>query len=523
MWIIPVVFNLIFLTPMVISPFFKNMEKASALRNYCYVYFSILILFFLHRKWKGNHDEMFSFPKNKLFSFLTGSFLSISLLFFILSQFSRLLAFDVNGVDFSVFDSMLANTLNGKFIFDSHVNQLAHFGVHQNYVLLMILPFYAFFQSPFFLQFINAFFMWMAIIPLFRLSKKITQSDLFSSILVICYLTSPFLASCLNADFRPEIFYPFFIFSFLFYLFENKNTWKVYFILFLCVKEDAAFYGVMLGGYLLFLNRGLFSQARTHGVFVLLSSVIFLGVNIFLLQPYFLHQSGLDQPRFLTFWSNLGTNKREIILNLIRHPFNNIRHLLQSSWTKLYLPFLGLPFASLFVLFVSLPGILLAGFANSDTFIYNYDTYYPLVLFAFALFGVTLAFQRFPRVRPFAILSLLIAPLIGAGWLSLARPKIELLHSLKEAKKTLQAQILPQENVCVSANLQPMFGYDFSILPFSEKNLLTKRCSFVVYSNQLNPYPFPKRENLSILQREHFSNVLFEKEGIIVATWKNSK
>lgn len=117
-------------------------------------------------------------------------------------------------MDFSIFDGMLQNALIGKWGFEDITN-IYHFAVHQNWILLLILPFYYLFSSSILLILLGSLLMWVPGILIIYLVKKLGYNDFVAYLAAIFWWTSPFTAQSLHVNFVPELFYPITIFLIL--------------------------------------------------------------------------------------------------------------------------------------------------------------------------------------------------------------------------------------------------------------------------------------------------------------------
>ena len=129
--------------------------KLFELRNYQYgVVFLSLALLFLYKKniIKSSFFSLSEPNKYIKYALIVSSFLAY--LFDSLSQYYSL---NISGIDFSIFEGLLQNAILGNWGFENITNTY-HFGVHQNWVLFLVLPFYYIFYSPFCLSIFWNFF-----------------------------------------------------------------------------------------------------------------------------------------------------------------------------------------------------------------------------------------------------------------------------------------------------------------------------------------------------------------------------
>ena len=161
--------------------------------------------------------------------------------------------------------------LIGLLSFQLHCRHLFQvgFGTHQNYILILLAPFYAVFGSPIFLQFIGGAATWGAGIVLWKITRLY-----FNQFIALCCVVA-FYASPSNHfyGFRPELFYPLALFL-LYYacVTQNKLIYIILATLFLLsVKEDAPLY---IPGYIYLLCRKKDYKAALTVVVMAIATVL---------------------------------------------------------------------------------------------------------------------------------------------------------------------------------------------------------------------------------------------------------
>jgi uncharacterized membrane protein len=249
-------------------------------------------------------------------------FFGLVLASFSYTTISKYLAFYTPSRDPGIFFSMIQAMLAGNFGFSS-VAGIYHFGTHQNYILILLAPFYAIFGSPIFLQFIGGAATWGAGIILWKITRLY-----FNQFIALCCVVA-FYASPSNHfyGFRPELFYPLALFL-LYYVCVTQNK-LVYIILatlfLLSVKEDAPLY---IPGYIYLLCRKKDYKATFIVVAIAIATVL---LNILIVQPYFVHKSGQQVADTLGFFNQWGANNHEIMLNLLSSPLKIISLFFDSN------------------------------------------------------------------------------------------------------------------------------------------------------------------------------------------------
>lgn len=464
------------------------------------------------------------------------------LLAYLCDALSRYFGVQVSGVDFSVFDGMLQQGLIGHWGYEP-MTQVYHFGVHPNWILLAVFPFYALFQSPVFLIILGAILIWVSGLLVVKLAKALGHDDFTAWIAGICWWTASFTISILHGVFYPEMFYPVFLFGMLIaQVQKTTQMFWLYALLFLSVKEDASLYLIGFGGFLIFsyfypyLNPNPISQALysvlkrmalfiasclpkkwvyhvspavvsifvryelerkwtrpsleerkndlKKGLLLILVCLCVLFVQFKITKPYFLGKSQIDQSGYVTaWWGQWGNSSGEIVKNILFHPLVAIKTVLSSSGYKsLYIPLLFIPLFSLDVLFASLPIILIYGVAVGHP--QEYGNYYAIVLWGLALYGLL---QNRLLPRAFILILLLSFPLWNGHWIQVTKMNLQNWSNLMSFK----SQMSSSNSYCLHESMWPYLSSNkIKLLPFSHYK--SESC-FAVFSLDSNFYPQDKQ------------------------------
>lgn len=407
---------------------------------------------------------------------------------FVAAGWSRYLSVTLNGEDFSIFDWMMVNTWRGNFMF-SPINGFNHFAIHPSWVFLPLVPLHALFMSPFFLLTVGSLVLWLAAWPLWNLCKGKGLSDLDAGIVVLAYLTTPFIGFVVNTGFRIESFLPLGIFTFLLG-WERKNTigWMCGALFFLSIKEDSGFYLAA------FAIAHLFTRdTRRPATFLLLGSLIATSITLGMVQPFFMKEAAIHEPGYLRFWHHHGVTKSDILQHMLSSPGIVLHDIVTSGWWRLYAPLLFLPFLSFPTLLASLPGILLLGTAASCEAMHQYHHYYPLLLTCLALFGMTdflarsaLSFRKKWITRS----ALLLFPLFHAGWVSVFVPNKAVFSDLQQARVFLE-QHYPQAPICTQLIAFPYLGYRLHLQSYTLACMAQPGAVALTVPTK-DPHPHPK-------------------------------
>jgi hypothetical protein len=420
---------------------------------------------------------------------LRNVFLAALVLWMLAGESLNFLAMQVKGVDYSIFDWMLENTLRGRFMW-SPIYELDHFGVHQNWPLIALVPLHALLRFPFALCLVNVGLLSLAAALLWRLAHQFLDDDLTAALAVIAFLTNPWTAQLLANGFRAESFFPLFIFLFVFAWKRGEARFLCVAALLLCsVKEDAPVYCLgfaIAAGF----RRGR-PRAGAMAVGLLASAV--LVVDLLLGRSLALKSTGTPEPIYLGLWAQYGTGLCAIALAILTSPLQSLKTVLTSGWMRLYAPALFLPLASWECLGAMAPGVVMLGLAASPP-VRDFTGYHPVPLACAAICGV-LAVGQAHRAWPWgptaARTALLLFPLFGVGYFRIGWPVAEERRGLSDVRAALSSVTQP---LCAQAILFPQLGYPKDLRPLFAGQCERLRGSLSVVNAQLDPWPFTQEE-----------------------------
>jgi hypothetical protein len=418
---------------------------------------------------------------------------AVALVWILFAQGMKYFAFAINGVDFSIFDWMLHNTLHGRFMY-SPIYDVNHFGVHPSYWMLLLVPLHALWPSPLMLSAITGLVVWGACLPLWHLVHGRTRSGWMAWLACVAYLTCAWTGRIIDGGFRPEVLYPLAGFTLL--LAWERQRWVLpAALLLLSVKEDAALY---LAGFSLAV---LVSQRQRWrgGLGLLVLALAVFGLNVGVVQPAALASTGRARPEYMTFWSDYGGTMSEVVRFMLGHPLRVAGDVLQSGWLKLLGPLLLLPLASPRALGMMLPGLVLLG-AATYPLMHDFGTYYPIPLLAPALWGAVEVCTS-PRVarhqglaRALLATVLLAFPLFWVGYVKLPLPRFALHRELAALESAPSGPSAPGP-LCAQTVLFPHLSYALQPTPLFWTQCLDQPGAWALVHLELDPYPL-KRSDL---------------------------
>ena len=316
--------------------------------------------------------------KNKLI------FLMVFLYIVVFSSVSCLkhATFQTQAYDLGIFEQTFWNSVHGRFMYNT-IEYSNHFAVHMSPIMILLLPIYYFFQSPYFLLIFQSIALGLGAIPLYFLAKKYINKKA-GLVFAITYLIYPSLHYINLYDFHPVSFaIPLLLFSLYFIEINKYSLASIFLLLSAMCKENITLAVSFIGIYIFFVKKRKF-----FGISVFLLSILWFIFSIMVIMPLF----GGNLAR-IDRYSNLGSGFYDIMKNVI-NPFVFFPTVFQGSkliyLLKLFLPvsFLSLLYLPGLVLLV--PGLsqnLLTNYYPQYSGIYQYDSILIPFIFILAVFG----------------------------------------------------------------------------------------------------------------------------------------
>src|SRR3989344_4920311 len=159
--------------------------------------------------------------------------------------------FQTQAWDMGIFDQLFWNTIHGQFMQSSIEDIPDHFGIHFSPTLLLLVPGYALFPSPYYLLLMQTIALALGAWPLYLLARK-KLKDPLPLIIAGAYLLYPSLHWVNTFDFHEIAFFVPLALAGLYFLEEQK--WlpaSVFLILAAGTKEDAILIVFFIGLYML--------------------------------------------------------------------------------------------------------------------------------------------------------------------------------------------------------------------------------------------------------------------------------
>ena len=163
----------------------------------------------------------------------------------------------LHGTDFGRYVHMFATTVHGSGFLDSGIYRIylpqdTYWGRHFTLTLLLYLPFYALFPSPYTLIVAKSFVVAASVPMLWLLARTSLDDDRLAGLVVVSYAANPFLWSAWSFEFQEQIIVPLLVFAtHYFYTRERHGSFLVLLFLALVTNEYMVLF---VGGYLLALT-----------------------------------------------------------------------------------------------------------------------------------------------------------------------------------------------------------------------------------------------------------------------------
>jgi uncharacterized membrane protein len=308
----------------------------------------------------------------------------VYVVFFISVNFCRFYL-NYNIHDLYIFENSFWNTLHGRFFWNFYEFG-NHLGVHFSPGLILVLPFYAIFQSPLTLLFLQCVFFTVSVFFIFKLAKILLKDDLTAFLISFAFMIHPVTVGAGFSGFHESLFaVPFFFL--LFSAFERKNMKQFYIFAFavLIWKETYAF-------ILIFWALGMLLKKDSRDAGKKLGALSFLWVlwAFFIIMPLLRGVSvsgGLLKYRFS---EEIGHSFIEIIVNFFKNPVFFFRYALMGPkiiyLLFLFSPLLFLPFLSPLYILPILPQ-LCQNLLSRQLFNVSLMKHYSIVMIPFIFYA----------------------------------------------------------------------------------------------------------------------------------------
>lgn len=397
--------------------------------------------------------------------------------------------------------------------------EVSRLAFHADFILVLISPFYAVWQDPRMLLFIQTLILSLGGIFVYLIARHILGNRTLAVILSLCYFLNPAVQYTNLYDFHSVTLATTFLLA-AFYFIQKK--YFIHALIFLTLagitKEQVWFITALLGLYILFV-----SKQRKLGTFIFLTSAFLFYYLIWHAIP-----ASLGSAHFaLEYYSDFGGSPGDIIKNIFLNPVQTIQTLLLPDrigyLKQLFLPLGYLSFfAPLFLIFAG-PDLginLLSANPTLHQIYYQYSSTVTPFIFISAIFAIKYIKKHISEVpyMAFGIL-ILITTLISAytfGPLPGAKkPNLDMFLKPLPIRTFVDEQIkeIPEnESVSASNNLASHLSHrrNIYVVPYGIAN--ADKVLFLI-TKSANEYELKALENI---KKDPDFLLIFNKDNFYV-------
>lgn len=436
----------------------------------------------LKKRFSIINNRIASFEKN--WTWATLALIGLTLVGLSWLQYYR---FDIQAVDFSIFDQMIPNTSRGHFMVSAACGNCNHFGRHSTPILFLLYPFQLWVWHPLFLVTIHTLALASGSLPLYLLCRQKLSESWHRLAVLVCFFCSPFFIKIWEYQFHPEVFYvP--LFLWFAYGLENKRWGLLWAIgaLICSVKEDGAIY---LGSAFLAAAITRKMSFKWAGAMIAFCACVF-GINTHWIIPA---NSGLTQYNLAGTASRYGSSVGDFASGVLSHPGEVILLLIKGRWLSELFRFLFLPLLDLFFLVSVAPFALITSVASSDV-MKGLATYYsaPYLPWVMISLVMTLSKERLPWIKARwthaakgYVLGFALVSSIPAWWPYHLPNSSVTRESFTAAREKLDLS----RTICAQSAIFPQLGYPPG-LELLGPECIAKRLDYYVLNRELNAWPY---------------------------------
>jgi len=295
-------------------------------------------------------------------------------------------------LDLSIINQVFHNLVNYNS-FSSAIQNQSYLGDHFSPIIIFLLPFYYFFQSPKTILILQTIILSLSVIPIYYIAKTKLKNNNLALIISLVYLANPALHSVNLYEFS---FLPFAVFLLpaTFYYFQKQNFLYFYIFIFLSllVREDIALIIFVFGIYALIKKRSL----------KWILPPIIISIIYFLVSLKIINYFNVDHNyKFLIHYSWLGNSIMDLIVSFfLKLPqvffhFINLENIIFIFY--LLIPVFFLPIFGKKTIVFFIPILLQFGLANSGfkgIFFTHYLSLFIPFIFISAIYGLAKIYQQ---------------------------------------------------------------------------------------------------------------------------------
>lgn len=238
--------------------------------------------------------------------------------------------FGYNGLDLAIYNQTFWNTVHGRW-FSLSIHPPSYLGDHAEWLILALAPFYALWQQPLTLVFLQTLALALSAIPVWLIAKSKFAAWHCRLLSVFIWLANPFTWNLALFEFHLIVFViPFAFGAAYFYLQKRWPPYLAMLLGILLVREDMAFvvFGFALVGFIDLLAHRL---ARREIIKWIVIPAIMALVTFVINQKVIAHFNPDGVYKYLIYYQWLGNSPLQIIGNGLSHPLKLLLHLLKTE------------------------------------------------------------------------------------------------------------------------------------------------------------------------------------------------
>jgi uncharacterized membrane protein len=238
--------------------------------------------------------------------------------FFIAYSLQKHAAFQTTGFDLGNHDQAMWNTLRGKPLAMTTMQNIpSRWALHFEPILLLLVPIYAAFSFPQTLLILQTVLVALGSVPIFLLARRNLASDLAGLVFATVYLLFPALQAAITFDFHAVAMASTFISFALWFLATRRYRLLVIMaLLAMSCKEDISLSVLMMGVYVWLAQR----QRRWGVTIIVLSALWFALVNLMVIPA----TSPTGDNIHLARYDRLGSSMGQLMGNVLLHPVTTL-------------------------------------------------------------------------------------------------------------------------------------------------------------------------------------------------------
>jgi uncharacterized membrane protein len=274
--------------------------------------------------------------------------------FFIAYSLQKHAAFQTTGFDLGNYDQAMWNTLRGKpLAMTTMQNISSRWALHFEPILLLLVPIYAVFSFPQTLLILQTVMVALGAVPIFLLARRNLVSDLAGLVFAIVYLLFPALQAALIFDFHAVAMASTFLSFALWFLATRRyRLLAIMALLAMSCKEDISLSVLMMGVYVWLAQR----QRRWGAIIIGVSALWFALVNLVVIPA----ASPIGDNIHLTRYNRLGNSMGQLIGNVLLHPLASLGLMFSDGdrlryWARAMMPVAFTAFLDPLTLLMAVP------------------------------------------------------------------------------------------------------------------------------------------------------------------------